>query len=108
MINAAQAGKLPASVSIVHNSPLTWLWQIGFSMANDLAKFLVYMAHLSDGNLVTDLLSIGKMTSLTGQDPPDAPPAGGLNQHGTFEGVFSFSTRGCTSINHFLNQATQA
>jgi hypothetical protein len=77
-------------------------------MGNDMAKFLVYMAHLSDGNLVTDLLSIGSMTPLTGQEPPDAAPAGGLNQHGTFEGAFSFSTRSCTSMNHFLNQVTQA
>jgi len=66
------------------------------------------MAHLSDGNLVTDLLSIGEMTPRTGLDPPDATPAGGLNKHGTFEGVFFFSTRSCTSIDHFLNQVTQA
>lgn len=79
-------------------------------MGNDVAKFLVYMAHLSDGNLVTDLLSIGKSTKLTGQDPPEAPPAGGLNMHGTFEGAFYFSARSYTSINHFLNhwQVTQA
>jgi unspecific peroxygenase len=75
-------------------------------MGNDMAKFLVYMAHLSDGNLVTDLLSIGAKTPLTGEAPPDT--AGGLNEHGTFEGAFSFSTRSCTSMNHFLNQVTQA
>ena len=79
-------------------------------MGHDIAGFLVYMAHLSDGNLITDLLSIGKSTHLTGPDPPGAPPAGGLNRHGTFEGAFSsyFSARSCMSINHFLNQATQA
>ena len=71
-------------------------------MGHDIAEFLVYMAHLSDGNLVTDLLSIGKRTSLTGQDPPDAPAAGGLNKHGTFEGAFYFSASSCSTwINHF-------
>lgn len=61
-------------------------------MANDLAKFVTYAAHIVDGNLITNLLSIGGATKLTGLAP--APPAigGGLNTHAVFEGDAS-STR---------------
>ncbi|CAA7270619.1 unnamed protein product [Cyclocybe aegerita] len=62
-----------------------------FNMENSLAIFLTYAAHLVDGNLITDLLSIGRKTPLTGRDPP--PIVGGLNTHAVFEGDASM-TRG--------------
>jgi unspecific peroxygenase len=57
-------------------------------MGNDLAVFLVYAAMLVDGNLVTNLLSIGGKTPKTGPDPPKPAIAGGLDIHG-FEGMLS-------------------
>lgn len=55
-------------------------------MENDLARFVTYAAHLVDGNLVTDLLSLGGKTNLTGPAPPAPAIVGGLNTHGVFEG----------------------
>lgn len=55
-------------------------------MHNGLAIFVTYAAHLVDGNLLTDLLSIGRKTYLTGPDPPTPAVVGGLNTHDVFEG----------------------
>jgi hypothetical protein len=41
---------------------------------------------LVDGNLVTNLLSIGGKTKKTGPDPPKPAIVGGLNTHDVFEG----------------------
>ncbi|KAJ3500794.1 heme-thiolate peroxidase [Agrocybe chaxingu] len=60
--------------------------QEGFNMENTLAIFVTYAAHLVDGNLITDLLSIGHKTPLTGPDPPAPATVGGLNTHAVFEG----------------------
>ncbi|KAJ2925643.1 heme-thiolate peroxidase, partial [Candolleomyces eurysporus] len=60
--------------------------QEGFNMENQFAIFVTYVAHLMNGNLVTDLLSIGGKTRKTGPDPPPPAHAGGFNVHGTFEG----------------------
>lgn len=57
-------------------------------MAHGFAIFVTYGAHLVDGNLVTDLLSIGGKTSKTGPDPPAPAIVGGLNTHAVFEGRF--------------------
>jgi len=62
-------------------------------MGNDLAIFITYAAHLVDGNLVTNLLSIGGKTGKTGPDPPSPAIVGGLNTHAVFEGDAS-TTRG--------------
>lgn len=59
----------------------------GFNMGNDLATFVTYAAHLVDGNLVTDLLSIGGKDKRTGPDPPSPASVAGLNTHAVFEGV---------------------
>ena len=71
----------------------------GFNMGNDLAVFVTYAAMLVDGNLVTDLLSIGHKTPRTGPDPPQPAIVGGLNTHAVFEGMsllcfnlFAFTT----------------
>lgn len=62
-------------------------------MEHDLAKLVTYAAHLVDGNVVTDLLSIGGKTPLTGPDPPAPAIVGGLSTHSVFEGDAS-TTRG--------------
>jgi hypothetical protein len=59
-----------------------------FNMGNDLAKSLVYGNHLLNGNMITDLMSIGEKTPLTGIDPPPCT-VGGLNDHTTFEGALA-------------------
>lgn len=66
-------------------------------MGNDLAIFVAYAAHLVDGNLLTDLLSIGGKTPETGPDPPKPAIVGGLDTHGVFEGDAS-TTRGTSII----------
>ncbi|CAA7263571.1 unnamed protein product [Cyclocybe aegerita] len=78
--------------------------QEGFNMENDLAIFVTYAAHLVDGNLITDLLSLGHKTPLTGPDPPPPAIVGGLNTHAVFEGDASM-TRGDAFFgnNHDLN-----
>lgn len=64
-----------------------------FNMANDLAVFLTYGVHLVDGNLLTDLVSIGGKTPATGPDPPAPAIVGGFDTHAVFEGDAS-TTRG--------------
>jgi hypothetical protein len=58
-------------------------------MGNDLAIFATYSAMLVDGNLVTNLLSIGRKSYKTGPDPPKPAVVGGLNTHALFEGMLS-------------------
>ncbi|TFK17849.1 Cloroperoxidase [Coprinopsis marcescibilis] len=79
--------------------------QEGFNFDNSAARFAVYAALLGNGNVVTDLLSIGGKTRLTGPDPPAPAIVGGLNNHGTFEGDVSL-TRGDAFFgdNHSFNE----
>jgi hypothetical protein len=65
----------------------------GFNMDFGLAVFVTYASHLVDGNLLTDRLSIGSKTPLTGPDPPAPAIVGGLDTHAVFEGDTSM-TRG--------------
>ena len=58
-------------------------------MGNDLAIFTTYASMLVDGNLITNLLSIGGRSRQTDPDPPPPALAGGLNTHGVFEGRLS-------------------
>lgn len=58
-------------------------------MGNDLAKFVTYAAFLVDGNLITNRMSIGGKTKLTGPSPPSPAIVGGLDTHGVFEGTLS-------------------
>ena len=79
----------------------SWIWfeppelmsiiSSGFNMENSLAKFVTYAAFLVDGNPVTNLMSIGGKSSLTGQDPPSPAIVGGLDTHAVFEGWFLLS-----------------
>jgi hypothetical protein len=66
---------------------------LGFNMGNDLAIFVTYAAFLVDGNLITNLLSIGGKSSATGPDLPAPAIVGGLDTHAVFEGDAS-TTRG--------------
>ena len=59
----------------------------GFNMGNDIAVFVTYGAFLVDGNPLTNLLSIGGKTPLTGPDPPQPAIVGGLDTHAVFEGA---------------------
>ncbi|KAF5321470.1 hypothetical protein D9619_000406 [Psilocybe cf. subviscida] len=79
--------------------------QQGFNMGNDLAVFVTYAAHLVDGNLITNLLSIGGKSNLTGPDPPPPASVAGLNTHAVFEGDAS-TTRGDAFFgdNHSFNE----
>ena len=56
-------------------------------MGNDIAVFVTYTAFLVDGNPLTNLMSIGGKTCLTGPDPPPPAIVGGLDTHAVFEGA---------------------
>ena len=56
-------------------------------MGNDLAKFVTYAGFLVDGNPITNLLSIGGKTPLTGPNPPCPATVAGLDTHAVFEGT---------------------
>lgn len=73
------------------------IFREGFNMGNDIAVFVTYAAHLVDGNLLTDLLSIGGKTPETGPDPPAPAIVGGLDTHAVFEGDAS-TTRGLSTL----------
>ena len=68
-------------------------------MNNALAKFVTYAAMLVDGNLVTNLISIGGKSRKTGPDPPPPAIVGGLNTHDVFEGNF-LRYHANTSLSH--------
>ncbi|RXW15547.1 hypothetical protein EST38_g10305 [Candolleomyces aberdarensis] len=60
-------------------------------MQHEAAVTAAYAAMLVDGNLVTNLLSIGKKTKKTEPDPPKPAIVGGLNTHDVFEGDASMT-----------------
>jgi hypothetical protein len=62
-------------------------------MANSLARLVTYAAHLVDGNVITDKISIGGKSPLTGPNPPAPASVAGLDTHAVFEGDASM-TRG--------------
>ncbi|KAF5336406.1 hypothetical protein D9611_006738 [Ephemerocybe angulata] len=79
--------------------------QEGFNMDSSTARFVTYAAHLVDGNLVTDLLSIGGKTRKTGPDPPAPASVAGLNTHAVFEGDSSMTRADFFfGDNHSLNE----
>ncbi|KAF5352359.1 hypothetical protein D9756_005988 [Leucocoprinus leucothites] len=79
--------------------------QEGFNMEYTTAQIVAYGGLIVDGNVVTNLLSIGGKSTLTGEDPPAPATAGGLNTHGPFEGDASI-TRGDAYFgdNHSFNE----
>ena len=60
-------------------------------MENALAIFITYAAFLVDGNQLTNLISIGAASPLTGPPPPKPALATGLNTPRIFEGDASLS-----------------
>ncbi|TFK21406.1 Cloroperoxidase [Coprinopsis marcescibilis] len=65
--------------------------QEGLNMNNRLARFATYSTFLLDGNIVTNLVSIGGKSNRTGVDPPFPAIVGGMSNHGTFEGDTSMT-----------------
>ncbi len=51
---------------------------LGFNMDSFTARFVTYAAHLVDGNVVTDRLSIGGKSPSTGPDLPAPAIVGGF------------------------------
>ena len=70
-------------------------------MAPGAAQAATYAAHILNGNLEFDLLSIGGKTPKTGPDPPAPAQVGGLNQHATFEGDASLTRADAFFGNNF-------
>ena len=57
-------------------------------MEHGMAVFVTYAAHLVDGNLITDQLSIGRKSETAGSYAPSPAVAGALNAYGLFGGNF--------------------
>ncbi|KAF9443253.1 aromatic peroxygenase precursor [Macrolepiota fuliginosa MF-IS2] len=100
----ANHGYLPRS-GIVSPAEIISGLQECYNMENKFASFITYAAHLVDGNIVTDLLSIGPTTPKTGPTPPAPATAGGLNSHQLFEGDASMTRADAFwGDNHSFNQ----
>jgi unspecific peroxygenase len=56
-------------------------------MGNDIATFVTFAAFVVDGNVITNLMSIGGKSPKTGPDPPTPAIVGGLDTHSVFEGI---------------------
>jgi unspecific peroxygenase len=56
-------------------------------MGNDIATFVTFAAFVVDGNVITNLMSIGSKSPKTGPDPPTPAIVGGLDTHAVFEGI---------------------
>lgn len=100
----ASHGWLPRS-GVASPGQIVTAVQEGLNMGWDLAVLITYAAMLVDGNPLTDLLSIGSKTFLTGPAPPKPAIVGGLNTHAVFEGDASL-TRGDAFFgdNHSFNE----
>ncbi|KAF6744790.1 aromatic peroxygenase precursor [Ephemerocybe angulata] len=100
----ASHGYLPSN-GVASPSQIINAVQEAFNMESGTARFVTYAAHLVDGNLVTDLLSIGGKTSKTGPNPPAPASVGGLNTHAVFEGDSSMTRADFFfGDNHSLNE----
>lgn len=56
-------------------------------MEYQFGSFVTWAAFLVDGNLLTNLVSLGPKSNETGPDPPAPAIVGGMNTHGVFEGM---------------------
>ncbi|KAF6753963.1 aromatic peroxygenase precursor [Ephemerocybe angulata] len=100
----ANHGYLPSS-GVATPAQIITATQEGFNFAPGAARFATYSAHLVDGNLVTDLLSIGGKTAKTGPDTGAPAIIGGLNTHSVFEGDASMTRADFHwGDNHSFNQ----
>lgn len=100
----ASHGYLPRN-GIASPSQIIAAVQEGYNMDPHFATFVTYLGHISNGNQVTDLLSIGGKSPNTGADPHTPASVSGLSTHTTFEGDASLS-RGDFFFgdNHSFNQ----
>ena len=84
IVTTMQEGKLHSS------SRSTWqilISNIGFNMEWEFVTFVTWMVFLIDGNLLTNLMSLGPKSNQTGVDPLSPAIVGGLNTHSMFKGV---------------------
>ncbi|KIJ31529.1 hypothetical protein M422DRAFT_185801, partial [Sphaerobolus stellatus SS14] len=86
----ASHGYLPRN-GIATPAQIVTAVQEGFNMPNDIAVFAAYSAFLVDRNPITNLMSIGGKTALTGPDLPKPAIGGGLDTHAVFEGDASMT-----------------
>ncbi|PPQ65538.1 hypothetical protein CVT26_000495 [Gymnopilus dilepis] len=86
----ASHGYLPRN-GIVTPVQLVNAVQEGFNLENSFARFLVYSTFLVNGNPITNLMSIGAATPLTGPNPPAPATVAGLNTHNNCEGDTSMT-----------------
>ncbi|KIJ42636.1 hypothetical protein M422DRAFT_170825, partial [Sphaerobolus stellatus SS14] len=101
----ASHGYLPRN-GIVTPAQIINAVQDGFGMDNALAIRLVYGTMLVDGNPLTNLMSIGAKSSLTGPDPPKPAIVGGVDTHAVLEGMLHVLSIGDFFFgdNHSFNQ----
>ncbi|KIJ33933.1 hypothetical protein M422DRAFT_182714, partial [Sphaerobolus stellatus SS14] len=100
----ASHGYLPRN-GIVTPTQIINAVQDGFNMDNRLALILTYATMLVDGNPLTNLMSIGGKSALTGLDPPKPAIIGGLDTHAVFEGDVSMTRADFFfGDNHSFNQ----
>ena len=66
--SSTQPNKVPCNG--IQCYELLTLYLLGFNMGNDLAVFVTYAAMLVDGNMITNLFSIGDKSLKTGPDTP--------------------------------------
>ncbi|KDR86159.1 hypothetical protein GALMADRAFT_52924 [Galerina marginata CBS 339.88] len=86
----ASHGYLPRN-GIVTPTQIMNAVQEGFNLENAFARFLVFSTFLVNGNPITNLMSIGGATPLTGPNPPKPATVGGLNSHNNCEGDTSMT-----------------
>jgi hypothetical protein len=63
-------------------STLIGVTSVGLNLENSISVFVTYAAMLTDGNLLTNKISIGRKSPKTGPDPPPPATAGGLSTPG--------------------------
>ncbi|KZW03092.1 Cloroperoxidase [Exidia glandulosa HHB12029] len=82
-----------------------YLPRSGVATPAQIVTALTYGSFLVDGNPLTNLMSIGSTSSLTGAAPPKPALVSGLSTHGTFEGDASM-TRSDAFLgdNHSFNE----
>ncbi|KAF9445364.1 aromatic peroxygenase precursor [Macrolepiota fuliginosa MF-IS2] len=100
----ANHGYLPRNGIVTPGQVITACME-GYNMENWFARFATYAGHLVDGNLITNLMSLGGPTPKTGPAPPAPALAGGLDTHVVFEGDASMTRADAYwGDNHSFNQ----
>lgn len=87
VVTAVQLGNSYQTV-LFQISRFYHLIRTGLNLDWGFAVFVTWGALLVDGNLLTNLMSLGPKSNQTGPDPPAPAIVGGLNAHAVFEGIF--------------------